>query len=189
MIDLTCSKSIAYFHRKELLAYETSFFNSNTLLLFVPTSMIFAAEMESEKPAVVEYQTEDAHYLTEDLTRDSKKPGSNASVHDLSVSSYNYQLADFGYQLFTDKWLTSDSGEISVSLVNFKTIEEYGGTKNKITFKLCDSSGVLVSSEKTVSGGSASVTWINIKPDKKYYVCFEVPTNGNRYSGNGSISD
>ena len=157
--------------------------------LLVPTSTVFAAEMESEKPAVVQYQTEEVHYLTEDLIRGSNKPGSNASVHDLSVSNYNYQLTNFGYQLFTDKWLTSDSGEISVSLVDFKTIEEYGGTKDKITFKLCDSSGVLVSSEKTVSSGSASVTWTNIKPDKKYYVCFEVPTNGNRYSGSGSISD
>ena len=75
--------------------------------LLVPTSTVFAAEMESEKPAVVEYQTEDVHYLTEDLIRGSNKPGSNASVHDLSVSNYNYQLTNFGYQLFTDKWLTS----------------------------------------------------------------------------------
>lgn len=157
--------------------------------LLVPTSTVFATEMEAEKPAVVEYHTEDIHYLTEDLTRGSKKPDSNASVHDLSVSNYNYQLTNFGYQLFTDKWLTSDSGEIRVSLVDFETIEEYGGTKDKITFKLCDSSGVLVSSEKTVINGCASVKWINIKSDKKYYVCFEVPTNGNRYSGNGSISD
>lgn len=157
----------------------------------VPTATAFAAEMESEKPVVVEYseQADEIHYLTENLTRGSSKPGSNASVHDLSVSNYNYQLTDFGYQLFTDKWLTSDSGEISVSLSNFKTIEQHGGTKDKITFKLCDSSGVLVTSEKTVSNGSASVKWINIQAGKKYYVCFQVPTNGNRYSGNGSISD
>lgn len=113
----------------------------------------------------------------------------NVKKHEKTFALNVDIFTNFGYQLFTDKWLTSDSGEISVSLVDFKTIEEYGGTKDKITFKLCDSSGVLVSSEKTVSSGSASVTWTNIKPDKKYYVCFEVPTNGNRYSGSGSISD
>lgn len=157
--------------------------------LFVPTSTVLAVEMEADQSVVVEYQTEDVHYLTEDLTRGSKKPGVNASVHDLSISNYNYQLTNFGYRLFTDKWLTSESGQISVSLSNFQTLEDYGGTNNKITFKLCDSSGVLVTSERTVSNGSASVTWINIKADKKYYVCFEVLTNGNRYSGYGYISD
>lgn len=157
--------------------------------LLVPSEAVFAAETEAEPTVAVEYQNDDVHVLTENLTRGSSKPSSNASVHDLSVNNYNYQLTDFGYQVFTDKWLVSKSGEMSVSLYDFETTKEYGtATKNQITFKLCDSSGVLVSSTKTVSGGSASVKWINIDPDKKYYVCFQVPTNGNRYSGNGSIS-
>lgn len=108
----------------------------------------------------------------------------------MSKSNYNYQLTDFGYRLYTDKWLTSSSGKISVSLSNFKTIEEYpGATKNQITFRLYDSSGLISSSKKTVYGGSASTTFSNVKSGKKYYVAFEVPTNGNRYSGKGYISD
>lgn len=159
--------------------------------LLIPT-VAYAAEPEMEKPVASDSTAQEGeiHFLREAVTRGSSKPGSNASVHNLDVSNYNYQLTDFGYRLFTDKWLTSTSGEITVKLSDFKTIEEYNGaTKNKITFKLCDSSGVLVSSERTVTNGSASVTWINISSSKKYYVCFEVPTNGNRYSGNGYISN
>ena len=132
---------------------------------------------------------ENALILVETLTRGASKPSSNASVHDLDVNDYNFQLADFGYQLFTDKWLTSDSGYITVNLTSFSLLESYGGTSNKITFKLCDSSGVLVTSEKTVVSGTASETWKNISSSKKYYVCFEVPTNGNRYTGAGYITN
>lgn len=159
------------------------------LVLVMQSFSVSASEIEGDSE-IVEYQEGDIHYLTEVLTRGSKKPSSSASTHDLSVNNYNYQLQKFGYQLFTDKWLTSDTGYISVSLSDFKTLEEYpGATKDQITFKLCDSSGVLVTSTKTVNNGSASVTWKNIKEDKKYYVIFQVPTNGNKYSGNGSISD
>lgn len=158
--------------------------------LLIPSTTIFAAEVESDKPIVTEYQAEDTHYLTEDLTRGSKKPSASASVHKLSVNNYNYQLTDFGYKLYTDKWLTSSSGKIRVSLSNFKTIKEYSGaTKNQITFRLYDSSGLVTSSKKTVVSSSASASFSNIKSGKKYYVAFEVPTNGNRYSGKGYISD
>lgn len=158
--------------------------------LLIPSTTVFASEVEDKESVGVESQVEDIHYLTEDLTRGSKKPGANASVHNLSKSNYNYQLTDFGYRLYTDKWLTSSSGKISVSLSNFKTIEEHpGATKNQITFRLYDSSGLISSSKKTVYGGSASTTFSNVKSGKKYYVAFEVPTNGNRYSGKGYISD
>ena len=150
--------------------------------LLIPSTTVFASEVEDKESVGVESQVEDIHYLTEDLTRGSKKPGANASVHNLSKN--------FGYRLYTDKWLTSSSGKISVSLSNFKTIEEYpGATKNQITFRLYDSSGLISSSKKTVYGGSASATFSNVKSGKKYYVAFEVPTNGNHYSGKGYISD
>lgn len=107
--------------------------------LLIPSTTVFASEVEDKESVGVESQVEDIHYLTEDLTRGSKKPGANASVHNLSKSNYNYQLTDFGYRLYTDKWLTSSSGKISVSLSNFKTIEEHpGATKNQITFRLYD---------------------------------------------------
>lgn len=130
------------------------------------------------------------NYIQKNIVRGPSKPRYDDSVHNLSISDYNYQLTNFGYRLYTDKWLTSRSGEISVSLENFRVLEEHGGTKDMITFILLDSSGKeLVATEKYVIGGTADVTWINIKPDHKYCVCFAVPTNGNRYSGNGYITD
>lgn len=71
--------------------------------LLIPSTTVFASEVEDKESVGVESQVEDIHYLT----RGSKKPGANASVHNLSKSNYNYQLTDFGYRLYTDKWLTS----------------------------------------------------------------------------------
>lgn len=83
----------------------------------------------------------------------------------------------------------SSTGYITVKMTDFDLLENYGGTSNKIIFRLYDSSGLLVTSEKTVTSGTASVTWKNISSSKKYYVAFEVPTNGNRYTGLGYITD
>ncbi len=161
----------------------------------------FASEVENKEGGVAESQVEDIHYLTEDLTRGSKKPSSKASVHNLGVNNYNFQLTKFGYKLFTDKWLTSRSGKIKVNLTKFKAVSSSpGATKNEITFHLYDSSGRVASSTKKVYGGSASKTFTKVKASasktftkvkagKKYYVAFEVPTNGNKYSGSGYISD
>lgn len=162
----------------------------STFLLSIPT--VHAASNEEEvstfKQQNIELEDDSSNFKIE--TYGASKPGKNASVHNLDVNAYNYQLGNFGYRLYTDKWITSSSGKITVSLKGFKTVVEYpGATKNKITFILFDSSGALVTSPKTVSSsGTASVTWINIKPDKKYYVCFEVPTNYNRYTGYGTIT-
>lgn len=159
------------------------------LLLSLSAYTSFASDLDKGE-SVFETNNVYVNYLNENIARGPNKPRYDASVHDLSVSDYSYQLTNFGYRLYTDKWLTSNSGEISVSLENFRVVEEYGGRKDKITFILFDASGKkLVTSEKYVIGGTADVTWINIKPDHKYYVCFEVPTNGNRYSGNGYITD
>jgi hypothetical protein len=162
--------------------------------LLVPSLGVYATEIEGEKPAVedesVEIENGDIHYLTEVMKRGAKKPSSKASTHNLDVSDYNYQLENFGYKVFTDKWVTSTSGEITVYLDSFSLITSYMGDSNKITFNLYDSSGKLVTSNKTVnSRGTAYVTWINIKSDKKYYISFEVPKNGNRYTGHGNITN
>ena len=165
------------------------------LFTTLPTNVMASDLVEQEAEFTQTYEDEEEvdyyTYLEEYniKTRGSKKPGANASVHNLDISKYNYQIEDFGYRVYTDKWLKSSSGYITVKLSDFTVLEDYHGTSDKITFKLCDSSGVLVTSEKTVSSGIASVTWKNIKSDKKYYVLFEVPTNGNRYSANGSISN
>lgn len=158
--------------------------------LLFSSATAFASEVENKEGGVAESQVEDIHYLTEDLTRGSKKPSSKASVHNLGVNNYNFQLTKFGYKLFTDKWLTSRSGKIKVNLTKFKAVSSSpGATKNEITFHLYDSSGRVASSTKKVYGGSASKTFTKVKAGKKYYVAFEVPTNGNKYSGSGYISD
>lgn len=164
------------------------------LSMVVCSNSVYAQEYENDIDTVLlievdEEKEEKIHVLVEDKTRGKKKPGIFASTHDLSVNDYNYQLTNFGATLFTEKWLKSSSGRITVYLENFTVLESYGGTSDKITFHLCDSSGRLSSATRTVVAGNASVTWININPDKKYYIEFEVPTNGNRYSGSGNITD
>lgn len=162
------------------------------LSLLACSNSVYAKECEApcSDSSVIEAETsEKVDVLVEDNTRGSKKPKDSASTHKLGVNNYNYQLDNFGYKLFTNVWLQSSSGYITVYLTDFSVLENHGGTSNKITFKLYDSSGLLVSSEKTVVAGTASVTWKNISSSKKYYVAFEVPTNGNRYSGAGYITD
>lgn len=162
------------------------------IFMLLPGRNIFAKEIETQSntiTSVVCSRDSQSHVLKEVVTRGASKPGRYASVHDLGISNYNYQIDEFGYRVYTDKWLTSDSGNISVNLINWTVLEGNAPANNKITFKLCDSSGVLVTSTKTISSSSANVTWINIDPDTKYYVLFEVSTNGNKYSANGSITD
>ncbi len=96
-----------------------------------------------------------------------------------------------GYKVYTDKWIQSNSDEILVRLSNWNLIEEYPGTtKDKVYIGLCDSSGELVRATRTIGDSSStSVKFININPNKDYYIYFEVPTNSNRYSFNGAISN
>ena len=122
-------------------------------------------------------------------TRGANPPANSADTHDLSVSEYNYQVTKIGYQVFTSKWLTgADSIKISVS--NWDTIDEHpGATKNELTLKVYNSSKKLVESKTiTISSGSGSATFKDLTSSSKYYICFEVPTNSNTYSFNGTIS-
>lgn len=115
-------------------------------------------------------------------------PSSGADTHDLSVSSYNYQVADMGYRVYTSKWLTGASS-ISISVSNWNLIKEYhGATNNQLTLRVYNSRKKQVDSETiTISDGSGSVTFSGLTSTSKYYVCFEVPTNSNRYSFDGFI--
>lgn len=136
-----------------------------------------------------EINSDFVHELTEDMTRGADKPGFFASTHHLSTSGYNYQLTNFGYRLYTDKWVTTDSGKISVSLQDWTCINNYSSAdKTRITFALYSSSGLVRSTTTNTVNGKASATWTGLENGKKYYVMFEVPTTGNRFSGNGTIS-
>jgi hypothetical protein len=114
-------------------------------------------------------------------------PGSKADVHNLSVSSYNYQVAEIGYRVYTSKWLTGKSS-MSVSVSNWTILKTYTGTDNSLTVRLYDSSGTQISSKNvTISYNSGSCSFTGLNTSKKYYICFEVPTNSNKYSFDGSI--
>lgn len=121
-------------------------------------------------------------------TRGANPPTIFADTHDLSVSGYNYQVTDMGYQVFTSKWLTGASS-IKISVSNWTLIKQYhGATSNQLTLKVYNSSKKLVDSKTiTISSGSGSATFTGLTSSSKYYICFEVPTNSNRYSFDGSI--
>lgn len=119
-------------------------------------------------------------------------PGSGASTHDLSESPYNYQVAEVGYRVFTDKWLTGVSS-MKVTVNDWKLIEQYAGTSDEVTISVCKSGffGATCESKKItglVEGSGDDVTFTNLSSSTKYYVRFEVPTNGNKYKFKGTIS-
>lgn len=116
----------------------------------------------------------------------AKPPKSSASIHDLSTSSYNYQAKDMGYRLYTDKWIKG-STSITISVIDWKLLESYGGIDNKLTLRVYDSSNKQVASKTITVNSDTSTTIKGLSSSQKYYVCFEVPTNNNRYSFYGSI--
>lgn len=122
----------------------------------------------------------------------SKPPSKNASVHNLSRSAYSYEAVDMGYRLYTNKWLTG-STSLSIDVYGWELLNYHGGTGNKLTLRVYDSSDKQVAS-KTItidnwdSVGSGYAYFSGLSSSSKYYVCFEVPTNGNRYTYRGKIS-
>ncbi len=117
----------------------------------------------------------------------ASKPGSNASIHDLSISDYNYQVEDVGYQVFTDKWLKGASS-IAISVDDWTLLEYYGGTSDQLTITVYNQSGQVSSKTISISGSSGSCTFSGLSSSTKYYIGFRVPKNSNRYSFDGSIS-
>lgn len=114
-------------------------------------------------------------------------PGSSASTHNLSVSSYNYQVTEIGYRVYTDKWFTGASS-LKVTVTNWNKISG-SANSNKLTIAVVNSSGSVVAS-KTIDSVSvaASHTFTGLSSTSKYYVYFQVPTNNNIFSFNGVIS-
>lgn len=118
----------------------------------------------------------------------SSAPPSSASTHDVSISDYNYQVQKMGYQVYTDKWLTGASS-IIITVENWNVVEDYGGTNDKVTIKVYNSSNTFFDSKAvTIKNGIGSASFSRLTPTSKYYVCFEVGTNSNKYSFNGAIS-
>ena len=74
--------------------------------------------------------------------------------------------------------------------VIWELLREYpGATNDQLTLIVYDSKDKKVTSKTiTIDDTVGKATLSGLKSGSKYYVCFEVPTNGNRYSYNGSIS-
>lgn len=134
------------------------------------------------------YFISDSPAISEIEPQGANPPSGFADTHDLSVSDYNYQVTNIGYRVYTSKWLTGVSS-IKISVSNWKLLEEYhGATKDQLTLRVYNSSKKLVDSKTiTIYSGSGSATFSGLSSTSKYYVCFEVPTNSNRYSFDGSI--
>ncbi len=121
--------------------------------------------------------------------RGANPPASSADIHDLSTSAYNYQVLDVGYQVFSSKWITGASS-IQVTVNNWKLLEYYiGATSNKVTISVYNSRKELVDSDTITIYDKSGLTYLSgLTETEKYYVGVQVPTNGNRYKFNGTIS-
>lgn len=154
------------------------------VLCMCASTQVFASEMVYTLSPTPPYAS------SEIMPKGAKPPSSSADLHDLSVSSYSYQVEDMGYQVFTSKWLKGASS-IKISVSNWKLKKMYNGaTNNELTLKVYNSKKKLVDSQTiTIDREVGSATFSGLTSSAKYYICFEVPTNGNRYSFNGTISE
>ena len=133
-------------------------------------------------------------HLVESLVKGASKPSSSAGTVDLSQANYGYDVTSIGYRVYTNKWITG-ADSIYVSVSDWTLIEEYQGAEDsKLTVAVYDSSDNVVA-KNTIEidwahdgTGYGSLTLSGLNKNVKYYVLFEVPTNGNRYSFNGVIS-
>lgn len=120
-------------------------------------------------------------------TQGSSAPGSKASTHDLTVNNYNYQVQEVGAQVYTDKWLTGATS-IKVTVNNWTKTTNGGSTLNRLTIYVINSKGKVISSQQIDPTTTNSVTLTGLTASAKYYVKFAVPTNGNKFSFDGTIS-
>lgn len=172
-----------------------------SISLLVATSVIVSGlvataqegDFEKNKGVMLNQSISDTNILIESeiQVRGSSAPSNNASIHNLDVSKYNYQVQKVGSRIYTDKWLTSKLGEIRVTLSDWKLISEHGGESKTVTVYLHSKErGVIRTSPRTISSnGTTSVLWTNISSSDKFYISFEVPHNGNQYSFQGGISN
>ena len=148
----------------------------------------FASEVDvSELPTIHDH-------LVESLVKGASKPSSSAGTVDLRQANYGYDVTSIGYRVYTNKWSTG-ADSIYVSVADWTLIEQYHGAEDsELTVAVYDSSDNVVA-KNTIEiewahdgTGYGSLTLSGLNENGRYYVLFEVPTNGNRYSFNGIIS-
>ncbi len=159
------------------------------ILTFVLCMVMGVSVFAGEKNNVLSSNPPSELTVINNIKKGKNPPAKKADTHDLSVSNYNYQVSDMGYRVYTSKWLKGASS-IKISVSNWKLIDSYkGATNNKLTVRVYNSKKKEVKSKQiTISSKCGSGTISGLNSSKKYYICFEVPTNGNRYSFDGTIS-
>lgn len=166
-----------------VLATATVFSSILASSVYADTSKEFQAQMT----------TSDVHNLSTTppgagvSTQGENPPPSGASVHDLSISPYNYQVTEVGAQVFTDKFPKGKTS-MQISVKDWK----YSGEavpNDSLVLTVFTKSGE-VKLQKTLTGitSSTSYTFTGLTSTSEYYVRFAVPRNDNKYSFNGSIS-
>jgi hypothetical protein len=126
--------------------------------------------------------------LVEEGFRGANPPSSGASTHDLSISSYNYQINEVGAQVYTDKWLTGASSmKVTVGKMTALNVPDDTCTADrKTTVTVYNSSGTEVAS-KLISENS-NYTFTGLSSSSKYYIKFAVGLSGVRWKFSGTIS-
>lgn len=114
-------------------------------------------------------------------------PGTD-SVMDLSMYSYNYQVQQIGWELYTDKQFTGVS-KMTVSIDNWTKIQGDAPSEN-LQVDLFTSSGSHATGIKVDMAsyyGSAYVYFTNLNPSTKYYIRFRIGLTGNKFSFGGEV--
>jgi len=164
----------------------------------------FATETAESAPVVSEIKETELEFdnselpivhevLAEALTRGAKKPPSSASVVNLASENYSYEVTSIGYRVYTNSWFTGATA-MTISVSDWELIEEYkANEKSKLTIAVYDQMDTIAAIETfTITWahdgtGYGSISFSGLNAKEKYYVLFEVPTNKNIYSFNGTI--
>ena len=164
----------------------------SSLFIFNGVFFSFAAEenVVLNENVVVEadtYEEQVGRHVVDvlsDLQKGASKPNSK-NVVDLSEDSYDFNVTSIGYRVYTNYWFTG-TDTITVCVENWSKLSGSAPT-NELTVELYSSGGLVGTYTMDMDYGSDAVDFTNLSSSMKYYVLFEVPTNGNRYAFDGYI--
>lgn len=122
----------------------------------------------------------------------SHPPASNADVHNLTISAYNYQAVEVTRAVYTSKWLTG-AASMKITVRNFRSVNGYGGLPDRVEIEVYQKGNTLnpVKTATVMLGGGGTagdVTILGLSSNTEYCVKFIVRFNDDAYAFNGSIS-
>ena len=152
------------------------------LMLLTHSTLVMASTLEYHRGS-----SGDGVDILSDLMRGSKKP-STSKVKNLANETYDYKVTSIGARVYTNYWFTGTE-TIGVIVDNWSKISG-SADNNNLTVKLYNNKSLIQTSTRNMEeeGGMTVVDFQNLDANEKYYVLFEVPTNGNRFSFDGYIT-